>query len=275
VLGKFNYYHIVFFKKIYFYIKRWGNSQVNTTTKPLFEETLNIVFECFDKYKHNRPLLPIECLKNYQLIYTENNDAENLERDDNQVFTERTAARYSIRDLPSRSSSRILPRINTSRASTTTDTSATSDIILPIVIEPDSIKNFDPIEPKEIIKSIDNETEKERLMRLKAIKAKYTFRFPTRSLEQLNNIGMKRSFSSAYAFSSLQRKKRIDLKPISLNKKRNKQQKNLKRTCTDIGKIENTMIIEEDEQEQQNSLNIPTMTIEQSLDGNSSTLSAV
>jgi len=275
VLGKFNYYHIVFFLKIYFYIKRWGNSQVNTTTKPLFEETLNIVFECFDKYKHNRPLLPIECLKNYQLIYTENNDAENLERDDNQVFTERTATRYSIRDLPSRSSSRTLPRINISRTSTTTDTSTTSDIILPIVIETDAIKNFDPIEPKETIKSIDNETEKERLMRLKAIKAKYTFRFPTRSVEQLNNIGMKRSFSSAYAFSSLQRKKRIDLKPINLNKKRNKQQKNLKRTCTDIGKIENTMIIEEDEQEQQNSLNIPTMTIEQNVDGNSSTLSAV
>jgi hypothetical protein len=198
----------------------WGNTQVNTTTKPLFEETLNIVFECFDKYKRGRPILPIECLNNYQLIYNENNDKENLERDDNQVFTDRTSTRYLIRDLPSRSSSlsRTFPRINASRTSTITtppDSSTSSNgTILPSVPEPISNKNIELVEPKETLTSPDNdlekervirepkyifktpdiETEKERLLRLKSIRAKYTFKFPTRPLDPFNTRSIRRSF---------------------------------------------------------------------------------
>jgi predicted transcriptional regulator len=260
-------------------MKRWGNTQVNTTTRPLFEETLNIVLECFDKYKHNRTLLPINCLNNYQLIYNENYDTENLLRDDSQVFSERATARYSIRDLPSRAStsSRTLPRVNTSRTSATADTNGSNnDIIPPIITEIN--KNIDSIEPKETIKSLENETEKERLLRLKTIRAKYTFKFPTRSFEPIDNIGMKRSLSATTAFVTIQRKKRIDLKPISLNRKRNKQQhkqKNLIRNCTDIEKKENTMIIEEDEQEQQSDVIVSSVIIEETVNEDPPTACAV
>ena len=254
---------------------------MNTTTKPLFEETLNIVFECFEKYKHNRPLLPMNCLNNYQLIYNENQDNENLLRDDNQVFSERVSTRYSIRDTPSRASnsSRLLPRINTSRTSTTTETSTTSETILPVVLETTNLnKNIDSIESKEpIIKPLpaEQETEKERLLRLKTIRAKYTFKFPTRPFEPITtNIALQRSFSSAYAFNTIQRRKRVDLKPIGFNRKRNKQQqvKTLIRNCTDIEKKENTMIIEEDEQEQQTQTVVPAMIIEQAVNGDASTV---
>jgi ribosomal protein S21 len=271
VLGKFN--DLFKLKKIDFHIKSWGNTQVNTTTRPLFEETLNIVLECFDKYKHNRTLLPINCLNNYQLIYNEKNDAENLLRDDNQVFSERATARYSIRDLPSRlsASSRILPRVNTGRTSTTVDANLSStDIVSPIVPEINLNKNIESIEPKEIIKTLENENEKERSLRLKTIRAKYTFKFPTRPFEPVDNVILKRSLSSATSFATMQRKKRIELKPI-LNRKRNKQQqqkqkqKNLIHTCTDIDKKENTMIIEEDEQEQQGEVIVSSVIIEQTV----------
>ena len=270
VLGKFKQPIFLF---EFLSIDRWGNTQVNTTTKPLFEETLNIVFECFDKYKHNRPLLPVSCLNNYQLIYNENEDNENLLRDDNQVFSERVSTRYSIRDSPSRASnsSRTLPRINTSRTSTTTDTSTSSEMTLPVVVETTNLnKNIDSIES--IIKPVEQETDKQRLLRLKMIRAKYTFKFPVRSVEPMAaSLGVQRSFSSAYAFNTIQRRKRVDLKPINSNRKRNKQQvKSLMENCTDIEKKENTMIIEEDEQEQQNPLESPSMIIEQTVNGDSS-----
>lgn len=282
VLGKRNLHFLLFiFRES---IDRWGNTQVNTTTKPLFEETLNIVLECFDKYKHNRPLLPISCLNNYQLIYNENQDNENLLRDDNQVFSERVSTRYSVRDSPSRSSnsSRTLPRINTSRTSTTTDTSTSTEVMLPVVVETTNLtKTIDTIEPREpIIKPVEQETEKQRLLRLKTIRAKYTFRFPVRTVDPITaSLGIQRSFSSAYAFNTIQRRKRVDLKPIYSTRKRNKQQllatKSLTENSTDSEKKENTMIIEEDEQEQQNQLEVPSMIIEQTVKGDTSTVCPV
>ncbi len=169
---------------------------------------------------------------------------------------------------------RLLPRINTSRTSNATET---TDIILPTVTEITLIKNIDPIEPKEAIKSADHETEKERSIRLKTIREKYTFRFPVRPLEQINHITIKRSISSANGLVTIQRKKRVDLKPIILNKKRNKhqQQKSLIRTRTDLEKKENTMIIEEDEQEQQNELIGPLMIIEENGDRDTPVVCAV
>jgi hypothetical protein len=76
---------------------------------------------------------------------------------------------------------------------------------------------------------------------------------------------------------TIQRKKRVDLKPIILNKKRNKhqQQKSLIRTRTDLEKKENTMIIEEDEQEQQNELIGPLMIIEENGDRDPAIVCAV
>ena len=91
---------------------------MNTTTKPLFEETLNIVLECLEKYKRSQPFLPVECLKNYQLIYNENDDAERLLLDDNQSFTECLSIRYVIKDPSLRTCfHRILPGVNTNRIS--------------------------------------------------------------------------------------------------------------------------------------------------------------
>lgn len=177
--------------------------------------------------------------------------------------------------------SRTLPRINTSRTSTTTtdtNVSTNSDIALPIVPEIILNKNIETIESKETFKSQetfkyqdayksqDIETEKERLIRLKTIRAKYTFRFPTRPFDQFNTVSIKRSLSSAQTFTSFQRKKRIDLKPLHFNKKRNKQQKNLQRTCTDIVKKEDIMIIEEEELEQEKE----NQLIEENINGNSS-----
>jgi hypothetical protein len=271
---------------------------VNTTTKPLFEETLNIVFECFDKYKNKRQLLPIECLKNYQQIYNEDNDTENLQIDDNQVFSERTTTRYSIRDLPSRSySQRMLPRINTSRTSTTstTDISINNESNLPTVIETTFNQNIDILIVKETIKPvevnktriiretfkpvdvnterppiskepfrpIDTSIDRERLAKLKALRDKYTFPIHTRSLEKLHKLSIKRTFSSPNAFGSMQRKKRINLKPILLDKKRQKQKNDIIPICIELDKKENIMIIEENEQEEQFQSVISVSNIEQ------------
>jgi hypothetical protein len=102
----------------------------------LFEETLNIVFECFEKYKKNQSLLPIECLHNYQLIYNEDDDDERIQRDDNQLFSERLSIRYRNRQSPVRTAlHRMLPRVNTSR--TNQNDNKNNDIILPLV----NIKN--------------------------------------------------------------------------------------------------------------------------------------
>ena len=251
---------------------------MNTTTKPLFEETLNIVLECFDKYKHNRPLLPISCLNNYELIYNEQNDAENLVHDDNQIFAERATARYSARENSSRlsASTRTLPRVNGSRASTANDASVStsSDVALPAVLETPFNKNIESTEGKESLRPLENETERERLIRLKTIRAKYTMKLPpsTRPFEPADHVGIKRSLSSTAAFTTFQRKKRIDLKPLMINRKRNKyppqyreKQKTLLRTGTDIEKKENTMIIEEDEREQQSDIIITSVMIEENV----------
>lgn len=92
---------------------------MNTTTKPLFEETLNIVFECFGKYRNGQPILPVECLKNYQLIYNEDDDVQQSLRDDNQLCSEHLAIRYATKESTSRTSLyRTQLRVTTSRIST-------------------------------------------------------------------------------------------------------------------------------------------------------------
>ncbi|CAF1376980.1 unnamed protein product [Adineta steineri] len=115
----------------------WGNSLVNTTTKPLLDETLSIVCECLNKHKNQQPLLPIGCLKNYQLIYNEDDDANRLLLDDNQVFTEQLNIRYALKEnSPRKPVRRTLPNINVSRASIYPNDVYTSDsnnnILLPL-----------------------------------------------------------------------------------------------------------------------------------------------
>lgn len=210
---------------------------MNTTTKPLFEETLSIVLECFEKYKKKRPLLPIECLKNYQLIYDESDDEEKLLQDDNQVFSERAPMRYSVRDIPSRLSfQRSLPRLGTSRTSMTTltvDTSITNEPILPVVNEVSTSPNLTLIEEP---KPANDNVENDRLVKaVNYFKTKYSYARPTRSFEQLTKGRVKRSLSSNNA-STFTRTKRIDLKPILREKRLNKQKLNVTTIATTIVK---------------------------------------
>ncbi|CAF0855544.1 unnamed protein product [Rotaria sp. Silwood1] len=256
----------------------WGNSQVNSTTKPLFEETLNIVLECFDKHKHSHPLLPIECLKNYQLIYDENNDAENILHDDNQVFNERITARHSIKDSPADSPlTGTIPHIKSSRIPITTATSTTSEIISPVTSETNLNKNIISKEKKEPMIPICNNIDYERLTKIKELKAKYTFRIRTRSLDKLNYMPIKRSITSANIFHTVQRKKFLELKPKISDKRRHIQKtKIINPTFTEEqDKKEDAIIIEEVEPEQTDSSIIPSTNIEQNENGNSATVCAV
>ncbi|CAF1167043.1 unnamed protein product [Adineta ricciae] len=115
----------------------WGNSLVNTTTKPLIEETLNIVCECLEKHKNKQTLLPINCLKNYELIYNEHDDVNRLLMDDNQIFTDQYSIRYAIKETtPRKTHRRAVPHIHTSRASICQNDSihnSMNDLILPSV----------------------------------------------------------------------------------------------------------------------------------------------
>ncbi|CAF4352338.1 unnamed protein product, partial [Adineta steineri] len=153
----------------------WGNTQVNTTTKPLFEETLNIVFECFDNYKNKRPVLPVECLKNYKLIYNENDDAASILNDDIQVFNERATVRPTIKDLRPRTPlTKTLPQINANRSSTaatSTDLIVNSENTPPSTIEPILSRSIDwTAIRREMIRreAMKPESAQERLMKLRA-----------------------------------------------------------------------------------------------------------
>ncbi|UJR23720.1 hypothetical protein I4U23_026700 [Adineta vaga] len=230
----------------------WGNTQVNTTTKPLFEETLNIVLECFDKYRTNHSLLPVQCLKNYQLIYNENDDKERMIYDDNQLFTDKSTTRPTTKEAPTPSTlNGILPRISTARQSTVTTPSIATDLIINseiILPSANSEINFPKtIERRERIKTDDTQ---ERLKKLRALKEKYTFSLPTRSIDRLNQLSFKRSNSSLNNMRKIQQKRRIELKPIIIDKKRIKQQTNSLATCEETIEKENSMIIQDIKQDE-------------------------
>ncbi|CAF2494573.1 unnamed protein product [Rotaria sp. Silwood2] len=185
----------------------WGNPQLNTTTKPLFEETLNIVFECFEKYKNNQSLLPIECLKNYQLIYNEDDDIDRLSHDDNQLFTDH--------DIIPLNASNINDRPKNSCVISTTPVS------LNIINKTD-----DTIETIEPLKH-DDDIELERLMNSKTleknnfkIKPSLSISTPINRLPvKINKTNVKRNLLTTNTFT-IQRKKRLDLTPIIIDKKR-------------------------------------------------------
>lgn len=231
----------------------WGNTQVNTTTKPLFEETLNIVFECFDKYKHNRPLLPVQCLKNYSMIYNESDDKERLVLDDNQIFSDKVVPRPTTKEAPPQSSSNgtTLPRLSNTRQSTVPTSSATTDIItrsdsiLPAAnSEINLSKSMEFRERKERVKPDDAQ---ERLRKLKALKERYTFSLPTRSIDKLNQLSFRRPNSSLVALRRAQQKRRIELKPINHDSKRSKSQAAQLPSCEETIEKENAVIIKSTE----------------------------
>ncbi|CAF1532309.1 unnamed protein product [Adineta ricciae] len=227
----------------------WGNTQVNTTTKPLFEETLNIVFECFDKYKHNRPILPVQCLKNYSLIYNESDDKERMVLDDNQLFSDKVVPRPTTKEAPAQpsSNSTALPRLSNTRQSTVTTPSATTEIIarsesiLPATnSEVNLSKSMEFRERKERVKPDDAQ---ERLRKLKALKERYTFSLPTRSIDKLNQLSFRRPNSSLVALRRAQQKRRIELKPINSDSKRSKPQTAPLPSCEATIEKENSVII--------------------------------
>ncbi|CAF0813875.1 unnamed protein product [Rotaria sp. Silwood1] len=243
----------------------WGNPRLNTTTKPLFEETLNIVFECFEKYKNNQSLLPIECLKDYQLIYNEDDDSDRLLRDDNQLFTDRLSIRYVTKEVSSRTYfHRILPNAHTNRTSTNkndNDININSHMILPLRNIKDSSSSIDDIIPfhssnindtpknsstisttpvnLNIINKTDDTNETieplkhdddivlERLMKSKKpditnLKIKPSLSTSTsmnRTPIKINKTNVKRNLLTTNSFT-IQRKKRLDLTPIIVDKKR-------------------------------------------------------
>lgn len=248
---------------------------MNTTTKPLFEETLNIVFECFEKHRHGQPLLPMECLKNYQLIYDENNDAENILHDDNQVFSDRSSVRPTIREMSVRSSLPRAPsRIKSARKTTAASTIVNSDIVAPLTEELQPEKAVVPRQTKEIVKIVDNNIDYERLSKIKELKARYTFRIRTQSIDKLN--GIKRSFSSGTPISIIQRKTYLDLKLNVSDKKINiKTNNHIIPAITEGDKRDNAIIIEEDEQGQQNQTAVQPNALEQNGHSNSANLCAV
>ncbi|CAF3871830.1 unnamed protein product [Rotaria sp. Silwood2] len=243
----------------------WGNPQLNTTTKPLFEETLNIVFECFEKYKNNQSLLPIECLKNYQLIYNEDDDIDRLSHDDNQLFTDRLSIRYVTKENLSRTCfHRISPYTQTSRTLTNkndNNININTNIILPLSNIKDSNSSIDDIIPlnasnindrpknscvisttpvslniinktDDTIETIeplkhDDDIELERLMNSKTleknnfkIKPSLSISTPINRLPvKINKTNVKRNLLTTNTFT-IQRKKRLDLTPIIIDKKR-------------------------------------------------------
>lgn len=233
---------------------RWGNSRLNTTTKPLFEETLNIVFECLDKYTSGHPLLPIECLKNYQLIYNEDDDMSTLLRDDNQMLTDRLAIRYSFREASSRTPvQRLLPRVSTARTVAYTPIHSNTDILLPLVnipsdalpvppsssslalprsVSPPSEPSAD--EPVEPLKHCDD-LELERLIQPKLVKCSTAFSSSTHSsrpVVKTRKSNIKRGQSTTSSLM-VQRKRRIDLTPMIFDNRRYVNRQTIIPKCTE------------------------------------------
>ncbi|CAF2162437.1 unnamed protein product [Rotaria magnacalcarata] len=240
----------------------WGNPRLNTTTKPLFEETLDIVFECFEKFKNNESLLPIQCLKNYKLIYNEDDDVDRLLRDDNQLFSDRLSIRYAIKDILARPSfHRTLIQTNTSRTivNQVVDNN-NNNVILPLDIMTDSNSSVGDIIPfrstnadgiltsssvigttsvnlhmstitpdtDATIEPLKHEDDiaLEHLMKSKKLekksKTKPLISTSTTSMNRVNikanKISVKRNISTSNTIY-MQRKKRLDLTPIIIDKK--------------------------------------------------------
>ncbi|CAF0886163.1 unnamed protein product, partial [Didymodactylos carnosus] len=211
----------------------WGNTRVNTTTKPLFEETLDIVWECFQKNKNGKSLLPIECLKNYQLIYNEDDDNISTSRDESQSYIQRSSvvSRYTMRDTTNTHLSRA--RVKTAATITV---ARVNDNQNESSIQKDSLRNLANI-TNEPLKH-DDDIELERLETNS--KVKQSVKLPNRSRVVLNNNNNnnnntnnnnnnnnnKRPISVSNSFI-IRRKREIILTPMSTIKKRHLQRNSI------------------------------------------------
>ena len=207
-------------------------------------------------------------MKNYQLIYNEKSDNEHLLHDDNQIYSERVSTRYSFRALPLYSfRSRTLPQLNSNRTPAIAAASTSSDIVLPLNAATNLNKSIHLRELKERIKPVKYVDETDRLIKLKALRAKYTFPLRTRSVDKFNNLTMKRSASSVHIFNGIPRRKHHFLDPINHDKRHNKREHTTKPTCTEEDKHDAITI--EDEPEQPSQSTEPLMNIEQDSKENS------
>lgn len=225
---------------------------------------MNIVLECFDKYKNGQSLLPVQCLKNYQLIYNEDDD-HTLSKDDNQLVTERLYLRYTTRETTTRGNvHRLLPRMNTSRGpfnasdsseSTNSDSLPSLDVntdnsspiittpsgstvvpltpLIPISLEPisNSIETIETIEPLKH----EDDIELERLMKSKPVKSKTPLspsNAPNRPVIRIHRPNMKRALSTGNTLT-VRRKKRIDLTPVIIDQRRYVNRTSIVPKCTE------------------------------------------
>ncbi|CAF1272039.1 unnamed protein product [Didymodactylos carnosus] len=196
----------------------WGNTRVNTTTKPLFEETLDIVWECFQKNKSGKPLLPIECLKNYHLIYNDDDDNVSLIPDENHSFIQcsPTVSRYTIRDNNNTRLSRS--RVKTAATIIPARTSESQD---GLSSQKDPLRNL----ANANIESLkhDDDIELERLQT--NIKTKQSIKLPNRSQMMLKN-NTKRPISVSNSFI-IRKKREITVSPTFSIKKKHSQRNSI------------------------------------------------
>ncbi len=220
-----------------------------------------------EKYKNNQSLLPIQCLKNYQLIYNEDDDIDRRLLDDNQIFTERLSIRYAIKDgLTRKTLRRILPHINVSRTSSyqsDTNTNNTNDVIRPLLNIENSTSsiiratsaNAALLNDTSLSSSIVNATnytselfehnenmELGSLIRLNKSAKDSKRKSPLSktingSMIKINKTSIKRTLSKTNAFD-IERKKHSDLLPTIVDKRRCENPTDVITACTDTSRRE-------------------------------------
>ncbi len=220
-----------------------------------------------EKYKNNQSLLPIQCLKNYQLIYNEDDDIDRRLLDDNQIFTERLSIRYAIKEsLTRKTLRRILPHINVSRTSSyqsDTNTNNTNDVIRPLLNIENSTSsiiratsaNAALLNDTSLSSSIVNATnytselfehnenmELGSLIRLNKSAKDSKRKSPLSktingSMIKINKTSIKRTLSKTNAFD-IERKKHSDLLPTIVDKRRCENPTDVITACTDTSRRE-------------------------------------
>jgi hypothetical protein len=169
------------------------------------------VLECLDKHKSGRSLLPINCLRHYQLIYDENNDKDKLLDDDHQVFSERSATRTNVQQSSTST--------NVSRTSTSANTVDADD-------NNDRVSSSIDRNQSSPLEQIEDTNNVDRLTKPEYYKSKYAFQ---RIKDSTATATSKRSRSTNRTIT-ISQTKRTNLKPTIAENKAG-QQRNLDRTA--------------------------------------------
>lgn len=163
-------------------------------------------------------MLPLTCLKNYQVIYDETKDNEHLTHDDNQVYSDRSTVRSFLRESSSVSTlSRTFFSRVPSRGSNPTSVSdivISREMTLPKVEEVESNKSAE-LKRKQTPKKISIENiEDNRSRKASYFHTTFSYARPTISSQQQSmSTSVKRSLSSNTVIG-FSRTKRVDLKPL-------------------------------------------------------------